>query len=121
MTDPTRPDLDRWRPARIPARPATGCEKCNGGVRTYKPPYGWVCTRCIREQKWAESRAEGLRSFAEMERALAPFRDLRSPAELSRLKAEMADAHPDRGGTTDAFIAAHERYVRARRAAVGTA
>lgn len=37
------------------------------------------------------------------------------PGELKRLKAAMADAHPDRGGTSEAFIAARERYLRARR------
>lgn len=38
-------------------------------------------------------------------------------AELSRLRAEMADAHPDRGGTNDGFIAARRRYVQAKRKA----
>jgi hypothetical protein len=26
----------------------------------------------------------------------------------------MMDAHPDRGGTNEAFIAAHERYLKAK-------
>ncbi len=34
-------------------------------------------------------------------------------AKVSRLRAEMADAHPDRGGTDAAFIQAHQRYQRA--------
>lgn len=38
-------------------------------------------------------------------------------ADLKRLKAEMADAHPDRGGTDEAFIAARQRYVAAKRMA----
>ncbi|RYJ29379.1 hypothetical protein CU044_2120 [Streptomyces sp. L-9-10] len=33
---------------------------------------------------------------------------------LSELKAAMTAAHPDRGGTDDAFTAAFERYERAR-------
>ncbi|MFJ9376832.1 hypothetical protein [Streptomyces sp. NPDC101455] len=37
-----------------------------------------------------------------------------SAAELKRLKQAMADAHPDRGGTDEAFIRARERYVNAR-------
>jgi len=37
--------------------------------------------------------------------------------ELKRLKAEMAAAHPDKGGTNERFIAARERYVEARRRA----
>lgn len=34
------------------------------------------------------------------------------PKTISELKREMADAHPDRGGTNEAFIAARQRYVR---------
>jgi hypothetical protein len=34
---------------------------------------------------------------------------------LSELKAAMAAAHPDRGGSNEAFIAARVRYVAARR------
>jgi hypothetical protein len=36
--------------------------------------------------------------------------------DLRELKAAMADAHPDRGGTSAAFIAARRRYVEAKRA-----
>jgi hypothetical protein len=36
--------------------------------------------------------------------------------DLRQLKAKMAAAHPDRGGSNEAFIAARERYVTARRA-----
>jgi hypothetical protein len=35
--------------------------------------------------------------------------------DLSHLKAEMAAAHPDRGGSNAAFIEARARYVAARR------
>ena len=35
-------------------------------------------------------------------------------AEVSRLRAEMAAVHPDRGGTDAEFIAAHRRYEAAR-------
>ncbi|MFJ8766668.1 hypothetical protein [Streptomyces clavifer] len=34
--------------------------------------------------------------------------------DLKALKAAMADAHPDRGGSSEAFIAARQRYVQAR-------
>jgi hypothetical protein len=34
--------------------------------------------------------------------------------DLSELRAEMADAHPDRGGTSAAFIEAHDRYLAAK-------
>ena len=37
--------------------------------------------------------------------------------DLAELKAAMASAHPDRGGSDEAFIAARQRYERAREAA----
>lgn len=37
--------------------------------------------------------------------------------DLPALRAEMAAAHPDRGGTSEEFIAARQRYERAREAA----
>lgn len=37
--------------------------------------------------------------------------------EIKRLRREMADAHPDRGGTDEGFIAARERYQQALREA----
>jgi hypothetical protein len=43
-----------------------------------------------------------------------PEREQRQAApDLAQLKAEMTAAHPDRGGTNEAFIAAHQRYKRA--------
>lgn len=36
------------------------------------------------------------------------------PPSLSELRKAMADAHPDRGGTDEAFIVARQRYERAR-------
>ncbi|MEU6340213.1 hypothetical protein ABZ883_04590 [Streptomyces sp. NPDC046977] len=42
------------------------------------------------------------------------------PLSLSELRKAMADAHPDRGGSDEAFIAARDRYESARtRAAQG--
>lgn len=38
----------------------------------------------------------------------------RKSPSLPELKQAMADAHPDRGGTHEAFIAARARYERAR-------
>jgi hypothetical protein len=43
------------------------------------------------------------------------------PASLAELKQAMADAHPDRGGTDEAFIAARARYEQARAKAAQTA
>ena len=38
------------------------------------------------------------------------------PPSLSELKQRMAEAHPDRGGTEEAFIAARRRYEKSRNA-----
>lgn len=32
-------------------RPAGGCHNCGGGVRTYKPDYGWLCATCVTLEK----------------------------------------------------------------------
>lgn len=42
------------------------------------------------------------------------------PPSLPELRQAMADAHPDRGGSDEAFIAARARYERARAKAPGT-
>jgi hypothetical protein len=47
----------------------------------------------------------------------APHRAQPGPAELAELRAAMLNAHPDRGGSSAAFILAHARYEAARRAA----
>jgi hypothetical protein len=46
----------------------------------------------------------------------APRADTEALPDLTRLKAEMAAAHPDRGGSSTAFVEARSRYVAARRA-----
>jgi hypothetical protein len=43
------------------------------------------------------------------------------PESLQKLKMEMAAAHPDKGGTKEAFIEARKRYVAARQRAAATA
>lgn len=45
------------------------------------------------------------------------YRPSAPPPDLKQLKAAMAAAHPDHGGTSEAFIAARERYVAAKRLA----
>ncbi len=42
------------------------------------------------------------------------------PQSLGELRKAMADAHPDRGGTGEAFIAARARYEKARDKATRT-
>jgi hypothetical protein len=44
-----------------------------------------------------------------------PEKESESAPDVARLKAEMVAAHPDRGGTSAAFIEARRRYVDARR------
>ena len=51
----------------------------------------------------------GERERAERARRQAPL--------IDELRRTMADAHPDRGGTTEQFIQAHRRYQTALRAA----
>lgn len=64
----------------------------------------------------AGRRNRGGRFFTSREAAEA---ELRGPerglpeADLSALRKAMADAHPDRGGTSESFTAARERYQQA--------
>jgi hypothetical protein len=48
---------------------------------------------------------------------LDALRKATAPPDLKKLKAAMADAHPDRGGSSAAFIRAREQYVSAKRLA----
>jgi hypothetical protein len=43
----------------------------------------------------------------------------KKPEDIYQLKAAMAAAHPDRGGSSREFIAAREAYVTARRRLAG--
>jgi transposase len=61
-------------------------------------------------------RAEMVRLSKMAKEALAEFDELLA-SRLRRLKAEMAAAHPDHGGSNEAFIAARERYLGAKRTA----
>ena len=64
------------------------------------------------------AQAERLLKQARKRATEALYRHPRdTAAELKRLKEKMADAHPDRGGSSAAFIAARQRYVDARRRA----
>lgn len=60
---------------------------------------------------WAESDSTLYAAPPELTHKPPPAPDVR--AELSRLKAEMADSHPDRGGTSAGFSAARRRYKQA--------
>jgi len=53
--------------------------------------------------------------FATREAALASLQtaEAAEPADLRQLRMAMADAHPDRGGTAEEFMAARQRYKQA--------
>jgi hypothetical protein len=63
-----------------------------------------------------ELREEIGRVLELAEQALAELDDSVA-SRLRQLKAEMAAAHPDRGGTSEAFIKARQRYLDAERIA----
>jgi|GEM_PF-4383793 hypothetical protein len=63
-----------------------------------------------------ELKREITRLPAMAEHALAELDDSEA-SRLRQLKAEMAAAHPDRGGTSEAFIKARQRYLGAKRLA----
>lgn len=47
-------------------------------------------------------------------RALESFEAAFARSQLAELKAEMVRAHPDKGGSSEAFIRARARYLRAK-------
>lgn len=74
-------------------------------------------TARARQMAWKrEVVAEIKRLQALAAQRLAEFDDSLA-SRLRRLKAEMAAAHPDHGGSNEAFIAARERYLGAKRTA----
>jgi hypothetical protein len=57
----------------------------------------------------------GLRELLHLTRPEIPGGGTRpEPKTISELRREMADAHPDRGGDRDAFMAARGRYLAAK-------
>jgi hypothetical protein len=66
-----------------------------------------------RRASWASPEFHLYATFEGMMQALFG-RDIELP-DLTKLKAEMAAAHPDKGGSNAAFIEARARYVAARR------
>src|SRR6266446_2410924 len=72
--------------------------------------------RAREKERKREAEREIARISTMAEQALAELDDSVT-SRLRRLKAEMAAAHPDRGGTSEAFIKARQRYVDAKRIA----
>jgi hypothetical protein len=64
------------------------------------------------QRRAAQQEAEAFAVLARLEAQLQASRSSRFAA-LAKLKQEMLDAHPDRGGTAEGFIAARNRYLRA--------
>jgi hypothetical protein len=56
-----------------------------------------------------ERMPEAFRAMKDLQGSEAGSED-----DIKRLKAEMADAHPDRGGTSETFAIARQRYLDAR-------
>ncbi len=77
-----------------------------------------------QERRERDAEREGREREAAWERSWEVFggaaQQGRTPPptaeELRHLKTEMANAHPDLGGNSEAFIAARERYVKAKAA-----
>jgi hypothetical protein len=68
-----------------------------------------------RRASWVSAEFHLYASFEGMMQSL--FHERTAPLNIEKLKAEMAAAHPDRGGSSAAFIEARARYVAARRQA----
>jgi hypothetical protein len=66
-------------------------------------------TVCRKSAGWWES---DLQLWLEPPQTWPP----KQQPDLNQLKSEMAAAHPDRGGTDEAFIAARRRYEDAKAA-----
>jgi hypothetical protein len=77
-----------------------------------------ACTReADREaaRRWEEARRQEQASRKPIPEVAVPINA--ELAGLLQLKAAMAAAHPDRGGSKETFIAAHKRYLKAKEAA----
>jgi hypothetical protein len=70
-----------------------------------------LAERRRHDEYWRQKRAEYLAKHG-----LPPD----TPDDLAALKSAMAAAHPDRGGSSAAFIEARQRYVAARRVLMRT-
>jgi hypothetical protein len=68
-----------------------------------------------RGSHWAYDDHHLYASLEQIVAKIAKLREDPEPPDLHQLKAEMAAAHPDRGGSNAKFIEARARYVAARR------
>jgi hypothetical protein len=97
--------------------------RCEARSRSDEPVIGFVDRQAMERQGWVTRRSAGLLEkdctlFAGRE-AAEKWLGLNDPGspDLRALRKAMADAHPDRGGTSAEFIAARKRYEYALRRA----
>lgn len=116
--EPGRYELDdvTWIPAKVVSFPIT--RKTAKRIYYLRPrgPFAWQPGYVDRQELERHGSARGahwLQLFATPPEIPKPV----AAPDLKELKAAMAAAHPDRGGTIEAFIAARERYLKARRRA----
>jgi hypothetical protein len=105
-----------WPQASAVASPACPCQEGEGrGQRGKEMSRRPVMSALARTRARNRAlRAEMVRLTKLAEQGLAELDDFVA-SRLRQLKAEMAAAHPDHGGTSEAFIAARERYLGAKR------
>lgn len=119
--EPGRYDLnEQWIPGRVIRFPIT--KKTAKRVYYLRPrgPFEWqpgYVDRQELERLGSVRAAHWLTLFAQPPEIPKP---VASPG-VKELKAAMAAAHPDRGGTSEAFIAARERYLSAKNRKEGLA
>ncbi|MER6351240.1 hypothetical protein ABT186_05160 [Streptomyces sp. NPDC001634] len=113
-----RYDLDdvTWIPGKVVSFPIT--KKTAKRVYYLRPrgPFEWQPGYVDRQELERHGSVRGahwLQLFATPPEIPKPV----TPPSVKELKAAMAAAHPDRGGTDEAFIAARERYLKALRRA----
>jgi hypothetical protein len=63
-----------------------------------------------------EKERERGRAWKSVRPAAKPLKLDVNASEVRRLRLEAADAHPDKGGSSEKFIKAHARYIAAKRA-----
>lgn len=82
-------------------------------------PKGLYRDSIYRDSRWDDrlfltQQAAGTYCRWEAARWSASPAELVTGADVKKLRAEMADAHPDRGGSRESFTVARERYLQAK-------
>ncbi|MEU8688842.1 hypothetical protein [Streptomyces sp. NPDC048665] len=114
--EPGRYDLDdlTWIPGKVVSFPITRTTARRVYYLRPRGPFEWEPGYVDRQELERHGTVRGarwLQLFAEAPEIPKP----KSTPGLKELKGAMAAAHPDRGGTDEAFIAARERYLKAFR------